>query len=288
MSFAMGTPMCIFQIRPFDKQIYQPGETIRITAVTCAEFTSLGPETVIIADGMADLGPGSTTIGDYEKGKNIIYHESKQVAQNNIVEFNFTIPKSSNTYRYLVLLKPYEPSGTGESFFFTKPDANKIKISDINILTPNVSQEDLLRFGARITDGLGNPLPFFTMDATTNYTGSAFPNYHIENTVNPSWMSGTERQQYFSNAMAWNWLRIPQGKPGTYSLNITAYTASYLGNNGFQTAQVNGLQYNVLASVVASHPEKTKYVVPEFSFTPPILAFGFVLLLAFHRIRLRK
>ncbi|MGI0074139.1 MAG: hypothetical protein ACREA3_10055 [Nitrosotalea sp.] len=263
---AAGGYGCFFEFAPFDKQIYQPGETVTIKAVDCGQVSN--PQaTLIIADGMGDLDLGSPTLNNYENGTNVIYEAAKLPDKNGIAEFNFTIPQSSNTYRYIVLLKSYQTGGYGFSFIFTKPDANKIKISDVQILNPNLHQGDILKIGAKITDGLGNPLPFFNSDVYTNYDGYGFNGGHIQNEIRAYHMSDADRQQYYSTGMVWNWLRIPTSDPfmqlfpGTYLLNITADQGGYPVDNGFEPAQVIGLTYNILGNTTITN--ETQNVAPS-------------------------
>lgn len=241
-SYAVGGYPCFFTIAPLQKQVYEPGDTVTIRAVHCHP-ESTDTATIIIADGMADLSLGSNTLEDYENGKNVIYKESKQAGPYGIAEFNFTIPKSSNTYRYIVLLSPGGMGRYDMTTFFTKKDANKIQISDVDIVNPEVKQGDLLKFRMKVTDGLGKPLPFFVAGASSNYTGCG--SYPLESGVDSAHLSDSDRNQYYSTGIVWGWLQIPQGNSGTYELNLGA-DSGYVG--GFESAKKGGLSFKVLGN----------------------------------------
>ncbi|MDE1841650.1 MAG: hypothetical protein KGI09_07190 [Thaumarchaeota archaeon] len=236
---ASGDYGCGFSLAPLDKVVYSPGDTVTIKAVYCQARVSTAK--IVIADGMVDLNGGSPTLQDYEHGKNVIYENNVQSDQYGAAEVNFTIPQQQNTYRYVIIVSPTGLGGDEFQFFFTKSGAEKIEISDPQILNPTLNQGEILKVGAKITDGLGNPLPFFDFNLVTNYI-TCFHDQSLQNNVGSFYMSESERQNYFRTGMVWNWLQVPEGQPGTYSLNLTADAGD---SKGFDLGRLNGLKYTV-------------------------------------------
>ncbi len=238
---ASGSYPCFFSIQPLDKVEYKPGETVTIRVQHCRE-DSTATATLMIADGLRDLSPESEIWQEFAAGKNVLYKESKNAVYGS-VEFNYTIPINSPTYRYIALITPGDMGGFESVFFFSKENASKIMISDVRILNPQVKQNENLSFELKITDGLGKPLPLGGVVASTNYMGceGLVP---AQNTVVLSGKSEYEKEQYTSRGIFWGWLPIGLGKAGTYELNLRATTENY-STPGFTPTEVNGIKFEI-------------------------------------------
>lgn len=241
---SIGPYPCFFFIQPFEKVEYKPAETVTIEVQHCREDNTDTATLYIVDDNK--VHPFQQ---DYwqklQSGEGVIYKESKQAAFGH-VEFNYKIPTSSSTYRYLVLVEPGGMGGVDYAYFFSRENASKIVISDVKILNPKVEQGEDLSFGLKVTDGIGNPLPFVVVNPSANYVTCDGRNL-IQNSVAILEKSEDEINRYRSTGEMWGWLPIPVGIPGTYELNIEATTSNYI-TRAWKEAQVGGIEFQVLGA----------------------------------------
>jgi hypothetical protein len=237
---AIGPYPCFFYLQPLDKVEYELGETVTIKVQHCRE-DSTDTATLLIADGLKDLSHESDIWQKFAQGKEVLYEERKQAVYGD-VEFNYTIPKDSPTYRYVVLVTPGQMGGFDTAFFFSKKDASRVVISDVKILNPQVKQNDNLSFEMKVTDGLGNPLPNVRVGASATYMGCEGLIEQL-NDIIFSGKSQYEKEQYFSQGIFWGWVPIGLGKSGTYELNVAA-SADY---PGFTRSEVKSIKFEILS-----------------------------------------
>lgn len=240
---SIGPYPCYFFLH-LEKTIYSPGDLVNIRAEHCNPEGNSDSVTLTIAD-PKNLTEESFISGEYIlNNDNILYAETKQ-AVNGIADFTYQIPSDSKNYRYLVAINPGQMGGYDYGFFFTKPDADKIVISDVRISNPKVKQGENLNFELKVTDGLGNPLPLLIVYPSTLYNDCSGQR-EIEQPVALGEKSADERQQYASSGKMYGWLPIPLGVAGKYDLKIKATTENYPINNAWITAEATGLEFEVL------------------------------------------
>jgi hypothetical protein len=241
-AFSIGPYPCYFSLH-FEKTIYSQGDLVNIRAEHCNPEDNSDKVTLIIAD-PRNLTEESFISGEYiSNSDNILYTETKQ-AVNGMVNFTYQIPTDSENYRYLVAINPGQMGGYDYGFFFTKPGADKIVISDVRILNPKVKQGENLNFELKVTDGLGNPLPLLIVHASTVYNDCSGQR-EIEQPIALGEKSTDEKQQYTSSGKMYGWLPIPLGVAGKYDLKIKATTENYPINNAWITAEIKGLEFEV-------------------------------------------
>lgn len=239
---SIGPYPCYFSMH-LEKTIYSPGDLVNIRAEHCNPEGNSDNVTLVVAD-PRNLTEESFISGEYiQNNDNILYTEIKQ-AVNGIANFTYQIPSDSKNYRYLVAINPGQMGGYDYGFFFTKPDADKIVISDIRVLNPEVKQGENLNFELKVTDGIGNPLPLLIVYPSTVYNDCSGQR-EIEQPVALGEKSADEQQQYASSGKMYGWLPIPLGVAGKYDLRIKATTENYPISNAWITAEVRGLEFEV-------------------------------------------
>lgn len=239
---AIGPYPCYFYLH-LEKTIYNPGDSANIRAEHCNPQGNSDNVTLIIADAR-NVTAESFLTGEYiMNSSNVIHTETKQ-AVNGIANFTYKIPMNVESYRYLVAINPGEMGGYDYGFFFTKPDADKIIVSDLRIYNPTVKQGENLNFELKVTDGLGTPIPLLIIYPSADYGGCGGQG-GIEQPVDISQKSLEERQLYASSGKMYGWLPIPLGTAGEYELKIKATVENYPINNEWITTVAKGSKFRV-------------------------------------------
>jgi hypothetical protein len=241
---AIGPYPCFFFIQPLEKVEYRPDEIVTIEIQHCREDNTDTATLYIVDDNI--LHPFQVDFWQsLESGEGVIHKESKQAVYGH-AGFNYTVPTNSPIYRYLILVSPGQMGGVDHTYFFSKENASKIVISDVKILNPEVKQGENLAFGLKVTDGIGNPLPFVVVDPSADYVTCDGRNI-IQNSVALLERSEDEINQYRSTGVMWGWLPIPIGIPGTYELSIGAST-TYYANVAWEGAEIGGIKFQVVGA----------------------------------------
>jgi hypothetical protein len=208
-----------------DKVEYKPAETVIIEVEESIKDSNLSGRTVVltISDGMNDLF-----------GSDVLHVETKKMVDGMAI-FNYTIPLSSSTYRYLVRI--FDPSiipPLDSAMFFSKENASKILISDVPVINSTLRMGQNLNFTLKITDGVGKAIPYITVDADVNYVDCG------------GWtnlLGNVSKDRYASDSVLEVSMLIPHGLPATYKLNILAYV---FGIQEFQQAEVKAMKFEVI------------------------------------------
>lgn len=244
---AIGPYPCFFSFE-MDKVEYSPGDTVTIKAKHC-DPNSTEEATLAVADGMElDVSPESPIWQEHMEGKDVLYKETKK-ATNGVAEFQFTIPLNSDSYRYMALLSPGSMGGIDIAYFFSKPGASQIVVSDLRLLKSEVKQGEILNFEAKLTDGLGNPLPYlFTIYSSLVYQTCTIP-YSGNSAISMWEKSKYEKQHYALTGIVWGWVQVPPAQSDEYKLSVTASTVSFL-QRGWADSEPKATSFQVAGSAI--------------------------------------
>lgn len=235
---------CCFEVE-IDKTEYMPGETIHILVQSSGNHENSN-QTFLLKISDITYGPDHP---------DIIYQEQASL-NNGRSELEYEIPqKESNRYRYLISVE--STIGNDLTTFVTKKGANKIIISDVAVLNPQVKQGENLKIEAKIVDGMGNPIHYLRVT-----TDSEVPKENCD--ANEGYeafgrdLSPTASLQprYWPDGIINGTIPIVNTvKPGKYNLVISASADV----EGFERAH-DTIQYEILYN-----PEKPK---PHSLFKP--------------------
>jgi hypothetical protein len=212
-ALASGGPSGYEYEMSLDQAEYRPGDTVTISIRATFDDKPLDSVSIRIVDAMHDL-----------EGRNIVYKETKRPTDK-ITTFTYKIPEFQllfAPYRYMVIGD--SPYGQEKKMFFTKENASKLVISDLKIFNPMLKQGDRLQFEAKVTDGVGNPVPHVRVlvagdiphqicDENSGYAGA-----HLD--ASPMFSSNTEYSK--SGKIAGAVPILNTAMPGKHSLKIFA------------------------------------------------------------------
>ena len=210
-----------------DKIEYSPGDTVVIKVEGgMAGFTVPSNNEV------------SLTISELTNDVNdtsVIYQEKKQLVKG-WAEFNYEIRSSADSsYRYLVqIYEPDDSTAYDKAIFFSRQDASKIVISDLNFGNV-VDSNGNLNFSYKVTDIFGNPISGLVTDPRMFYQSCDSARNGLPSDI-------SETKEYLPTGIINGTLTIlPDFEPGIYSMYIDALGPTSIGYQ--YTRHVATVQY---------------------------------------------
>ena len=218
-----------------DKTEYDPGDIVKVI-VTVTDELKDSNEYVTIKINEVTFGP------DFSE---LVFEKTKLLNDENLI-FEYKIPENvSEKYRYLVSVS--SPARDDSEMFFTKKDASKIIISDIQTSNSVVKQGDSISIKAKVVDGVGNPSHYLSISASDN-----IPHQNC-NSDEHGWAGAhtvlsplrTIQPEYWSSGIISGDIKIKDtAKPGTYNFILYAGGTEDGYQNIEKTFPVEILEYD--------------------------------------------
>ncbi|MCA9820703.1 MAG: PEFG-CTERM sorting domain-containing protein [Nitrosarchaeum sp.] len=193
-----------------DKTEYMAGDTVIIDVKASGDLED-SEESVTVTISEVTYGP------DYS---NIVFEESRKLQEENLV-FKYKIPeKDSDRYRYLVSVDT--PAQDEPKMFFTKRDASKIAVSDLNVFNPVVMQGEPVKFQAKVVDGVGNPSHYISMSAFADIPHENCRSGWAGTHVHVSPLYSIQPDYWSAGILTGELVFKDTAKPGKYTISLHA------------------------------------------------------------------
>ncbi len=207
-----------------DSTVYSPGQIVKINVFGegCLDYDNCMHQLKSIYLKVFDA---TTNL----KGTSVLYQQTNDLV-NNTAQFNFTTPKLDTSYRFLIQI--YADSSyccpLDSVYVVTKQGAEKITISDVNLLTRTVIPGQTINYTVNIKDGLGNKIPDFAVKGDLPQTDGS-RDYLSSQAI----YDNTATTYHGSIVVPKSWSQYPPLN-GTYLLRVSAsppYTKSGYTNS---------------------------------------------------------